>query len=196
MKTPLQILKSAFLSIHPQLQEEEWKYLSEKTSVVKAPSKRILIHDKKTQKDLYFLTSGLVRGFYIDDKGDEITIRFINNTGWITHYSALISKTPSKYIFQTLEQSEIVILPYAVIQKGYERFKGLEKVGRLIAENVLLAQQSRIEAFQFLTAEERYLSFISDFPELFNRVSLSHLSTYLGIKRQSLTRIRKKIATR
>lgn len=196
MNQPLQTFKSSFTSIYPELNKTEWDYLIAPIKIVNAPAKSIIIENNKRQKHLFFMTSGLVRGYYIDDKGDEITTRFINNKGWITHYSALISNTPSKYIFQALEQSEVIALPYSTVQEGYKKFKGLEKFGRLIAENVLVMQQKRIEDFQFRPAEERYLKFIEDYPELFNRVSLSHLSTYLGIKRQSLTRIRKKLMTR
>jgi DNA-binding MarR family transcriptional regulator len=55
-------------------------------------------------------------------------------------------------------------------------------------------QQRRIESFLFENAETRYLDFIKENPDLFNRVSLSYLASYLGIERQSLTRIRKKLA--
>jgi uncharacterized phage protein gp47/JayE len=65
---------------------------------------------------------------------------------------------------------------------------------RLIAEEVLKQHQKRIESFLFENAEDRYLDFIKTFPNIHDRVSLSYLSTYLGIVRQSLTRIRKKIS--
>ncbi len=194
MSQSIEKFKRAFTSIYPEMNHEEWQYIVDNSECFTAHNKSILIEEGKIQKYIFFLTSGLVRGYYIDEKGEDISIRFINNEGWITHYSALISKSPSKYIFQTLEDSELVALPYSVILEGYAKFKGLEKFGRLIAESVLRTQQKRIECFQFMTAEERYLEFIQDYPELFNRVSLSHLSTYLGIKRQSLTRIRKKLA--
>ena len=63
-----------------------------------------------------------------------------------------------------------------------------------MAEAVLKSQQKRIESFLFETAEERYLNFVNDHADIFNRISLSQLSTYLGIERQSLTRIRQKLA--
>jgi len=79
------------------------------------------------------------------------------------------------------------------IQKGYEQFPIFERYGRLIAEEVLKMQQKRIEGFLFENAETRYLEFVKENPDLFNRVSLSHLASFLGIERQSLTRIRKKL---
>ncbi len=70
----------------------------------------------------------------------------------------------------------------------------MERYGRLVAEEVLKIQQKRIESFLFETAEDRYIKFINEDPDLFNRVSISHLCSYLGIERQTLTRIRKKLS--
>jgi DNA-binding MarR family transcriptional regulator len=65
----------------------------------------------------------------------------------------------------------------------------------LVAEEVLKMQQRRIEGFIFGNAESRYLSFVRENPALLNRVSVSHLASFLGIERQSLTRIRKRLVT-
>ncbi|MCI5055549.1 MAG: Crp/Fnr family transcriptional regulator [Flavobacteriales bacterium] len=176
------------------MDKEALDYLLNACACSITENKKIIIKENQIQSNLFFLTRGLVRGFYLDENGNEITIRFINNKGWITHYSALLSKRPSKYTFQCLEESNIVKIPFEIIINGYDQFSSLQKLGRLIAENVLMSLQSRVESFQFLGAEQRYLEFLEKYPELFNRVSLSHLCTYLGIQRQSLSRIRKKIA--
>lgn len=88
------------------------------------------------------------------------------------------------------------MLSYQHIQVGYNQFAGLERYGRLIAEEVLKMLQKRVESFQFETAEIRYLNFISQHPALFNRISLTHLASFLGIERPSLSRIRSNIARR
>jgi CRP-like cAMP-binding protein len=80
------------------------------------------------------------------------------------------------------------------MQWAYKTFPKFEKYGRLITEEILKMQQHRIESFIFQTAEERYLDFIKQNPDLYNRISLSHLCSYLGIERQTLTRIRQKLA--
>ena len=72
------------------------------------------------------------------------------------------------------------------MQDSYSKFYLLERYGRLIAEEVLKQHQKRIESFLFENAEDRYLDFIKTFPNIHDRVSLSYLSTYLGIERQSL----------
>lgn len=188
------ILSKVILHLIPQMNKDAMDYILKSCTFSTYKNKDEIIKFLERQQNLYFLTSGLVRGYYIDDKGNEITIRFVNNQGWITHYTALLSNTPSKYTFQCLEECTVIELPFDQIKQGYNQFPSLERLGRLIAESVLKIQQARIESFQFLDAEERYLEFLDNYPELFNRVSLSHLCTHLGIQRQSLTRIRKKIA--
>ena len=79
---------------------------------------------------------------------------------------------------------------------SYDKFKNSEMQGRLIAEKVLTILNDRVESFLFNTAEERYLSFMHENPDLIQRISLTHLSSFLGIERQSLSRIRSRIATK
>ncbi len=174
--------------------EEELSFLKSGLSVSQLGPKHFYIHANVVQKEIGFVAEGLLRAFYVDENGNEITVNFIRENRYATHYAAFITQTPGKYYFQCIEPSLIVNLTYTHIQEGYDRYPSLERYGRLVAEEVLKFQQGRIESFLFDTAESRYLDFIKDNSDLFNRVSLSHLSSYLGIERQSLTRIRKKLA--
>jgi CRP-like cAMP-binding protein len=156
--------------------------------------KHFYIHANSVQKELGFIFSGLLRAFYVDHNGNEISVNFIRENRYAIHYSAFIAQAPSKYYFQCIEPSIIVNLSFKHIQQGYDKFPILERYGRLVAEQVLKIQQKRIEGFLFDNSETRYLDFIKENPDLFQRVSISYLSSYLGIERQSLTRIRKKLA--
>jgi len=172
----------------------ELEYLQCVVTFTELKSKHFYIHAKTIQKEIGFVFSGLLRAFYVDKDGNEISVNFIREGRYATHYSALITQTPCKYYFQCIEPSIIVNLPYKHIQDGYNKFPNLERYGRLVVEEILKMQQSRIESFLFENAETRYLDFIKENPNLYNRVSLSYLASYLGIERQSLTRIRKKLA--
>jgi CRP-like cAMP-binding protein len=178
----------------PKVTKAELEYLESGLTITELKSKHFYIHANTIQKEIGFVFSGLLRAFYVDKDGNEISVNFIKEGRYATHYSALITQTPCKYYFQCLEPSIIVSIPYKHIQDGYNKFPNLERYGRLVAEEVLKMQQRRIESFLFENAETRYLDFINENPDLFNRVSLSYLSTFLGIERQSLTRIRKKLA--
>jgi CRP/FNR family transcriptional regulator, anaerobic regulatory protein len=187
---------SEIKKICPNLILEELSYLENGMTVVSLSNKFFYVHSGEIQKNIGFIFSGLLRAFYIDKDGNEITVRFTRENGYATDYTAFISQLPSKYYIQCLEPTTIVNLSYEHIQEGYKNFAGLERLGRLIAEEVLKSQQKRIESFLFENAEQRYLNFIKESPELFNRVSLSYLSTFLGIERPSLSRIRKKLTNK
>jgi CRP/FNR family transcriptional regulator, anaerobic regulatory protein len=181
-------------SLCPKVTKAELKYLQSGLTVRELKAKHFFIHANTIQKEIGFVFSGLLRAFYVDKDGSEISVNFIREGKYATHYSAFITQTPCKYYFQCIEPSIIVNLSYKHIQEGYNKFPNLERYGRLVAEEVLKLQQRRIESFLFDNAETRYLDFVKENPDLFNRVSLSYLASFLGIERQSLTRIRKKLA--
>jgi CRP/FNR family transcriptional regulator len=181
-------------SLCPRLSGEEIDYFKTGLRITELKPRHFFIHANALQQEIGFVYSGLLRAFYVDENGNEITVNFIPENRYATHYSAFISRTPSKYYFQCLEPTVLVTLSFEHIQGGYEKFVNIERYGRLVAESVLKSQQKRIESFLFDRAEQRYLDFIQENPNLFNRISLSHLSSFLGIERQTLTRIRQKLA--
>lgn len=176
------------------LGEEELAYLQSGLTLTELQPKHFYIHANAIQNEIGFVAQGLLRAFYVDQKGNEITVNFVRENRYATHYTAFISRTASKYYFQCIEPTVIVNLAYDHIQAAYNKYPNIERYGRLVAEEVLKFQQKRIESFLFETAQQRYLEFMSENPDLYHRVSVSHLSSYLGIERQTLTRIRQKLA--
>lgn len=194
MEEAIEACLNSVKTLCPKVTKAELDYLVNGLTISELKPKHFYIHSNTIQKEIGFVYSGLIRAFYVDKDGNEISVNFIRENRYATHYSAFISRTPSKYYFQCIEPTIVVNLSYNHIQEGYEKFPVLERYGRLVAEEVLKIQQRRIEGFLFDNAETRYLDFIKENPDLFNRVSLSYLSSYLGLERQSLTRIRKKLA--
>lgn len=194
MKEAISTYLNSVQSLCPKFTDEELEYLSGGLIIIKFKPKHFYIHANALQNEIGFVYQGLLRAFYVDKKGNEITVNFVRENRYATHYTAFISRTPSKYYFQCIEPTILVTLSYDHIQAGYVKYPNIERYGRLVAESVLKFQQKRIESFLFESAEQRYLDFIQENPDLFNRISLSHLSSFLGIERQSLTRIRQKLA--
>ncbi|MBD2701973.1 Crp/Fnr family transcriptional regulator [Spirosoma sp. BT702] len=178
----------------PNLTDSELAQFAAKLTVNELNKKDFFIQSGKIQKVIGFITKGLIRAFFIDQEGNERTVGFYAEGDYATHYPAFITQKPSRYSIQCLEPTTFVCLSFDDMQWIYQQSPNFEKYGRIIAEEVLKRQQERIESFIFETAEERYLEFIKQQPGLFNRISLSHLCSYLGVERQSLTRIRQKLA--
>ena len=189
-----QTLRASILELSPGLTEEAWLFLREGLTLKHYRKKENFLEAGSPHPALGFVTSGLLRGYFTNENGEEQTMRFVGPGGYATHYSAFLTQSPSTYTFQCLEESGLILLPFEIIHEAYDRFHSLERLGRKIAEEVLIAQRRRIESFQFLNAEERYLQFLEAYPDLFQKVSLTHLSSYLGIQRPSLSRIRKQLS--
>ncbi|MBL3658843.1 Crp/Fnr family transcriptional regulator [Fulvivirga sediminis] len=183
----------SYLKQFGHLSDEIISFLRPHLSMETRPKGAFYLQKGEVQAHMGYVNSGLLRRYYINEKGNEITTGFIKEREYVTDYPAFIRQQPTKYFMQCLEPCIIINLPYEIIQESYSRFKSSEMQGRLIAEMVLTILSDRVESFLFNTAEERYLAFLSDNEDLMNRVSLTHLASFLGIERQSLSRIRKRI---
>ncbi|WP_291726397.1 Crp/Fnr family transcriptional regulator [Bernardetia sp.] len=172
----------------------EKNFIRKYLSIEKLEKGDFILKSGEVQTQIGFLYEGLVRRFFIDEQGNEITTGFTKENEYVTDYPSFIRQISTKYYFQCLEPTIMVNLSYEVIQECYKKFKNSEMQGRLVAETVLTILSDRVESFLFNTAEERYLKFVKEHPDLMQRVSLTHLASFLGIKRQSLSRIRNKLS--
>ncbi len=194
MDSSRKFFSTVISSVLPEITPETMNYLLQITTIKELKPRDYFIEITKPHREIGFIAKGLVRGYYMNEKGVEITTRLLKEGGFATHYKAFLNQEPSKYAFQCLEETTFVCFDFDHIQKGYALYPDLERFGRLIAENIIKILESRTESFQFMEAEERYLEFLKSNPDLFNRISLNTLSSYLGITRPSLSRIRNNIA--
>lgn len=193
MIQPIQAYSNALKEICPDLKPDEITFMCDKVTVLNLKAKALYLKAGEIQNSIAFSFKGLLRSFYVNDKGEEVTIDFTKENTYAADYGAFIKQKPSKYYIEALEPCLIVNVPFTAIQECYTKFKNCEKFGRLIAEVHLNRVQNRINDFLFNNAEQRYRNFVSRNMDILNRISQTHLSTFLGIKRQTLTRIRKKI---
>jgi CRP-like cAMP-binding protein len=189
-----QQLKSAFLNVNPNIKDAEWSSVESEIVELQIKRKELLFEEGKIQNAIAFITRGLIREYFIDKDGNENTVWFFKENQFVTDYSAFLQNIPSKNTFTCLEPTEVILIPRKVILSSYNTYPSFERFGRLIAEQVLIQLQDRIDGFHFLSAEERYLKYIEKYPDLFQRISLTHLSSFLGIQRPSLSRIRKNLS--
>lgn len=177
-----------------ELTEKELNEFSLGLTVTKLNKGDFYIKTGQIQKQGGFLIDGLIRAFYTDNRGNEKTIYFIPENDYTFHYASFIDNKPSPLCFQCLEPSIIICFTPNHLQNAYRQLSKFDKYGRLIVETKLKMQQERLESLLYKNAEQRYVEFSNQFPQLLTRISVSHLCSYLGVERQTLTRIRKKLS--
>ena len=156
-------------------------------------TKEHFLTEGKTCQEIGFVNRGSFRTYYLsDDK--EINIRFVFENDFVVEYDSFLEAKPSKYFIEALEDSEIVTFNLQALLNAYHQSHNWERFGRLMAEQSYKLTTKRVESFLFLDGEQRYLDLLKNEPQIFNRIPLYHIASYLGIERESLSRLRKKIA--
>ena len=142
-----------------------------------------------------FVLKGMFRVYYIDPKTElEHNLYFIPEHMFLTSLKGLLTKTACPYLIEALEDAELLVIDREDLQQLYPRSHSWERFGRILAEQYFLFNQMRSESLLTQTAEERYIDLVENQPDILNRVSLGHISSYLGIKGPSLSRIRAQVA--
>ena len=193
MEVAIQLYLNSYKKINPELTDEELEFIKPNISILKLKKKQILIHENEIQKSIAFIYSGLVRSYFINENGKEINNAFFSENEFVTDYLSFIKQQKTKYTFECLEDCILISIPFETVETAYDKYKNFANFGRKIAEWALENRTKKHESFLFETAEERYLRFFAENKPILNRISLSHLASYLGIERQSLSRIRSKI---
>lgn len=184
-----QQIKQAIYRFQP-LEDAEWDAFSAKLSVKEYKAGSFLIREGQVENYIYFLNKGATRNYFIkEDK--EFTVDFQFQGDFVTAYYSLITREPSSIFIELLEDAEVVIIPLKYLKEFYDRHHNGERIGRLIAEYQYVKRLRREMDLLSRTAEERYVELLNRNPALIRQISVKHLSSYLGIHPESLSRIRK-----
>lgn len=155
----------------------------------KLPAGSTLLFNGDICREFHFLASGLARVFYYKD-GKEVTAWFAAEWGIASAIDSLFSGKPSIYNIELLEDSDIYSFQYHQLELLVKQFPIIERLGRLVVTNNYLLLDERMKLYAFCTAEERYERLLQQLPDVFLRVSLKHIASYLGISQEHLSRIR------
>ena len=179
-------------SITP-MQEADMKLLLPVLQSLQVKKHAYLLKEGEVCKHVCYLTSGFFRMYYIDYDGNEINYRFAQKNNFIVDFQSFLIQKPAHFYWQAMQDAELLALPYLGIQRLYAASPSWNNFGRLIAERVYLQLNERVEMLLFMTPEERYKHLLDTQPELFTLVSQNQLSSYLGVKPESLSRLRKRL---
>ena len=150
-----------------------------------------LLKEGQTSKESYFVLKGCIRSYYIID-GEEKTTAFYTEMDALTPH-CVINKTPSEYFISCVEDSILTISNSDMEAAANSKFPKFELMCRRLSEELLAKKQIDFDEFKTSSPEERYLNLLQKRPDLIQRVPQHQLASYLGIKPQSLSRLRARI---
>jgi len=192
---PLEKLKEIF-PFAQQLSNEDLFNFFQHVKVSNINQGEIFIQEGSQKKSIYFIKSGLIRSFYINEKGEEITNRLRYENQIVASHEIIVFNKSSEFNYQAIEKTELFELNFEMVQKIIENNPKLEAGRRYFVTQTLAEALSALNDFILLNPEQRYLKFVKENPTLINRVPNKYVANILGITPVSLSRIRKRISSK
>lgn len=147
----------------------------------------------KIPREIIFLTKGIIRISYFDNKGNDITKYFLDENRFIADINSYNQGIPSTEYAQAVTDCEYLSFSKSALDELSLTIIGWDAIVSKMTAKGLADKLNRISAMMVEDATERYLHFLENFPGLANRIPLSQLASYLGITQSSLSRIRRGI---
>ena len=180
-----------FISKYVSLTEDEKNAITSLDIFHSFKKGTILLEEGQNSNDGFFVLKGCIRTYYVID-GDEKTTAFYTEMEGLTPH-CVINKAPSEYFISCVEDTILTVANPDMEVEMFRKFPKFETLCRILSEELLAKQQIDFDHFKTSSPEQRYLNLLEKRPELIQRIPQHQLASYLGIKPQSLSRIRARI---
>jgi CRP-like cAMP-binding protein len=151
----------------------------------------VLLKEGEFSKDNYFVIKGCLRTYYVIE-GEERTTAFYTEFESLAPLCSVTNKPSEQYV-SCVEESMVLVSNPEMEQISFQKFPRFETLCRILSEKLMAKTQASFDDFKTSSPEQRYLNLLRSRPDLFQRVPQHQLASYLGIKPESLSRIRKRL---
>ncbi|MFN0048893.1 MAG: Crp/Fnr family transcriptional regulator [Cytophagales bacterium] len=181
----------SLLAQYHSLGEKAWAEL-----IIRMQTSTVLKGEKLLQqgeivKGLWILVNGVTRSYFVkNDK--EITTWIATEGSPFTNYKSLALRVPSFETIEAIEDCYVICVSAEDLQFMYDHFTECNIIGRKMAEGYFIDYDDRLISMLYATAEDKFRDLMKSNPELFNRVPIKYLASYLDMTPETLSRMRKK----
>ena len=162
----------------------------------KIKKKQYLVQQEDVCKYSAFISKGLLRSGFTDDKGSEHILQFATEGWWISDLYSFFTGEPSVYFIDAVEDSELLLQTKETNEEMLIKVPKMERYFRLLTQNALIALQRRLVGSLSQSAEEKYVNLLETHPQIIQRVPQHMIASFIGVTPETLSRIRKQMASR
>jgi CRP-like cAMP-binding protein len=152
----------------------------------------MLLREGQFQLNSYFILEGCIREYILID-GEEKTTNFFTEEQWVISLSNFSTPSPATHNLVCAEDTTVSVGNEREAQEIFKRFPRFETISRAVVEAAFTEQKQALTAYLTDSPEQRYLKLLNTRPDLFQRIPQYQLASYLGVKPESLSRIRKRL---
>jgi len=154
--------------------------------------KEIALHQGQICRKIYFVQSGSLRAFYINEDGKEFTIMFAVCDWWITDMNCFANQNPAMLTIESLEESQVLELDFHRLEELYKEIPKLERFFRIIFQKAYIREQLRALHNISYSTIERYQQFVENYPAIVQKATQKQIASYLGVTPEFLSTVKKK----
>lgn len=184
-------LKNTFEKIL-KIKDEDWNIFESILEIKKLKKKEYLLKQGQICRGIYFLSEGIVRTYHINNY-KEVNTAFYFQNDFLREIESMANNTPSQNYIQAIENSTVFYIDKVKLATLYEKSDFYQKLGRMILESLTISEQKYSSFLASYSPKERYLYILENRPKLIEQIPLQYLASYMGISRESLSRIRKRV---
>jgi len=153
------------------------------------------LQEGKVSGHVAFIEEGLM-GYVMTRNGEDVYFYFSRENEWVGNYESFLSRQPSTKSIIALEPSVMWTISKENLQKVFDTTKEGDRMGRLIIEDVFVKSSRQLTSLYTGSPEERYYEFFELFQDIQHRVPQYMIASFIGVKPQSLSRIRSRLANK
>lgn len=176
------------------LTEEQLALIQSFATIKKLRKRQYLLQESDVWRHYAFVCKGCLRVYRVDDKGVEHIMKFCIENWWAGDRQSLLAGTPSNYNIDALEDSVLLLFTKENFTTLRQQIPAFDDLVENLINRSYIASQDRIHADISYTSEEKYRNFIEKYPDIFSRVPLHMIASYLGLSPETLSRIRTQAA--
>jgi len=180
-----------FLSRHTPISKELAEIIMKHSQMKSLKKGAVLLREGHYSKECFFILKGCLKKYYLKDGEEKITDFYTE--GQAITPSSYTNQLPSKYYISTIEETIVSYGDPNTENKIYEKYPELESLTRILGEKLMVNVNDGFDDWMNNNPEERYLLLRKNRPDLIQRVPQYQLANYLGIRPESLSRIRKRL---
>jgi len=154
--------------------------------------KKLLLSPGETARRVYFIRSGFLRAYFIDDSGNECTTWFTGKGDLMISVHSFFTQQPANEYIEVLQDCKLQSLTWLELNAYYADFREANLLGRLITQRYFILSEERAILLRTRSPEHRYDLLLRNHPEIEQQTTQQNIASYLGISRETLSRIRRK----
>jgi len=166
-----------------QLLQKTFKYKSLRR-------RQYLLQEGDICRHISFVVSGALRMYSVNERGQEATMFLCMENDWSVNRESMDLLIPSRYNIEAVESSELLLINFGDMETLKQTVPAIAEMVKIQDRKMAIATQNRIHAAISMTAEERYHDLVQSNPAYLQRFSQNMIASYLGIKPETLSRVR------